>query len=238
MSMRPRRTRPIRGARDQIHPVKVLTNKEKSAIEEYLKNRWSGENKPQSRRDVAAFKELLMFELLLATGMRRMEICNLRLKDCPEWLGENAVYIYRSKNAVDRTIPLSSRVCALLALYISNYRPYFLKRHVGRQDGDKCVFYSKLKRPYNVAGVNYLVRRWGVKAGLKKIITPHKFRHTFATDNLSAEVRPINVRQLQYLLGHSSMMTTAKYVHYLAAHKVGLGEILDRRQQQQKDLSG
>ena len=92
--MRPRRTGPIRRCGDQIDPVKVLNEKEKTAIETYLKNRWSGADKPQNNADVTAFRDLLMFELLLATGIRRSELCSLRIKDMPEWIGEEAMYIY------------------------------------------------------------------------------------------------------------------------------------------------
>jgi len=237
--MRPRRSGPIRRRGDQIDPPKVLNEQEKTALETYLKNRWLGGKKPQNKADMRAFKDLLIYELLLATGIRRSELCDLRLKDTPEWIGESAIYVYCSKKTKkDRTIPLSNRLVKLVKLYIDNYRRMTLPRYVQREDGDKPLFYSQRQKPYLENSVYRKAVKWGKAAGVKKQITPHKFRHTFATDSLLDEHSRISIYELQYLLGHKSTATTMKYVHYVIARRPGMGEVLDRRGRRQSGLKG
>ena len=121
--MRARRSKPMRGRRDEIHSIKVLTPTELSAIETYLRGRWTGSKKPHNRHDLVGFRDLLMFLLFINTGIRRCELCHLRLKDTSQWLGENAIYIFKTKYCKDRSVPVSARLADLVKHYIENYRP-------------------------------------------------------------------------------------------------------------------
>jgi len=233
--MKPRRTGPIgRRSGDQIDPPKVLTAAEEQAIEKTLKNRWSGEKKPRDGADVAAFREYLIFELLCATALRRSELCHLRLKDTPDWLGCPVLFIWQAKFGKDRWIPLSNRLAGLLNIYIKNYRPQTLPRHVRRGNGERPLFYSSQHIPLPPNSLYYAVVRWARQAGIKKHITPHKFRHTCATQNLT----DIGTGPLRHILGHKHLQTMEKYEHFVIARQSWLGELLDRHGKGKKHLPG
>jgi integrase len=238
--MRKRRPGPIRRrSGDRIDPPKVLTESEKTAVETLLKNRWSGLPKPVSRRDVTAFRDYLIVQLMLATGIRRSELCNLRLKDTPDWIGRQAdeddvIYIHDSKFRKDRTIPISTDLADMLRLYIKNYRPRLMPRHICKADGSKPVFYSGWKHKLQPNSLYYNIVRFGRRAGLKKHITPHKLRHTWFTDNIG----DIGIDGIMDLGGHNSLQTTQKYSHYVLSRKAGLGEIMDRRIKTKKNPKG
>jgi integrase len=202
-----------------------LTDAEIELLEKEFKNRWSGEKKPMSNRDITAFRNYLIFELMLATSMRRGEVEGLRIKDTPDWLGENILFIYWSKFKQDRWAPLSNRLADLLRLYINNYRRLTLPRYVRRDDGDKPVFYSSQRHPLTGNGLYRNLVRAAQRAGIKKRINPHKLRHTWFTQN----IEDIGISATQAIGGHKCIQTTEKYNHYVLCRKKNLGERLDRR---------
>lgn len=152
-------------------------------------------SKPKGTRDYT------MLYLMLMTGMRVSELLNLRISDVDF---QNSYIIVRmGKGRKDRIIPLNKNVKELLYNYIKTFKP-----ENGLFDNENS---SKSRR-----GVLYIIRKYCKKAGIEKRVTPHTFRHTFATLLLR---NGENIRLVQSLLGHSSISTTAIYLHIINDEK-------------------
>lgn len=176
--------------------------------------------------DEGGMANWLMFGLMLMTGMRVSELCALRVKDTPVYLGVNAVHVHESKGRKSRDIPIGERLTESLLTYLKDYRPATLPASVRASDRRKPVFYSELKRPYGRDRIAYKLKKFALQAGLVKHFTPHMCRHTFAT--LSLFEKRIEISLLQALLGHSKLAITQRYLHTAELMNPGLGNALDR----------
>lgn len=176
--------------------------------------------------DPGGIQNCLIFDLMLQTGLRVSELCKLRVKDCPGYLGGHVIRVHQGKGRKSRDIPVSGRIAANLSSYLKRYRPATLPSMVRVSDRRKQVFYSVRKRPFNRDQVAYLLRKLASKAGIDKHVHPHMTRHTFATNAL-LENR-VNVSELQVLLGHSKLATTQRYLHTAELLDDRLGNALDR----------
>ena len=110
--------------------------------------------------------------------------------------------VRQGKGRKDRYVPLSERLLTELRLYWRIDRPPTLL-FPGRD----------LQRRLNPSSVQKVCGKAARKAGLVKRVSPHTFRHTFATHHLEAGT---DLRTIQVLLGHSSLSTTAVYLHVAA----------------------
>lgn len=158
----------------------------------------------QSKRDVPgggmALRDVAILELLFATGIRVSELCALKPNDVR--LEEGEVIIY-GKGAKERLVQIANP--AVLQV-LQEYRSAFAAA-IG------CVgkfFVNRLRRPLSDQSVRSIVRKYARLAGLEQHITPHMFRHSFATLLLEEDV---DIRYIQRLLGHSSIVTTQIYTH-------------------------
>lgn len=140
-------------------------------------------------------REKAIFELLLSSGVRVSEMCGLNLSD----------------------VSLSERECEVLGkgrkrrtCYFSAAAKLHLERYLSkRADEESALFVSKSK-PHarlSVSAVEALTRELGKRAGVKNV-HPHRFRRTFATNNLR---RGMKLEEIQQLLGHSNISTTLIY---------------------------
>ncbi len=171
-------------------------------------------------------KLYLIFDLMLMTGIRVSELCNLRVKDTPGYLGMNAVRVYLGKNKKNRDIPVSKRMAANIRTYRKDLRPQTLPAHVRASDSRQRMFYSSLKKPFTRRGLGYQIARCGRLAGIVKHLTPHMCRHTFATRALMDS--KINLPELQIFMGHAKITTTQSYIHLVTLLTGDYGERLDR----------
>jgi integrase/recombinase XerD len=151
---------------------------------------------PLKRRDRA------ILEVLYGSGLRISELGGLRL---PEVLFAEQLLRIWGKGGRERIVPLGKSAIAALESYLANGRLYF----VGPRSED-FVFLSAHKRPFSRMGLWMVVRRWVQAAGIRKRITPHTFRHTFATHLLEGGA---DLRAVQAMLGHESINTTQIYTH-------------------------
>jgi len=161
----------------------------------------------------------MICDLLLNSGLRESELCDLRVQDTPLVLHKSVVAVYIGKNEKDRDIPIPDPTAKALEDYIKNVRPKTLPRYVTRKDITKPVFYSQRKKPYTPAGIYYLIRKAGEAAHILKRVKPHMLRHTYATNMLN---NGTNERELQILLGHSDIRTTLVYSHIINARMLSL----------------
>ena len=147
-----------------------------------------------------------MLELLFAGGFRVSELCKLKFEDLsPDRL---AIRI-NGKGNKERTIYLENiEVVRALNRYLA-YREAV-------PDGNGYLFITKFDRPLSTQAVRNLVRKYSEMSGIHKNITPHVFRHSFASLLLEEGV---DIKYIQDFLGHSSISTTQIYLHTTSSQK-------------------
>ncbi len=169
-------------------------------------------------------KHLLMFDILIHTGLRANELCRLQVRHTPSVLGVDMLEVYRGKNQKDRTISISSRLADAIINYIAKHRSNTMPRHLRRSDVNQLVFYNERCKPYTPNVLYLLFRKAGENAGIPKRIHPHMFRHTFAVQALRSGV---DIYTLQELLGHGDILTTTQYLRFMNTQQKELGSKLD-----------
>jgi integrase/recombinase XerD len=143
-----------------------------------------------------------MLELLYATGMRISELLGLTIHDLH---GTDLIILVRGKGSKQRYVPVLDNVLSLVVDYIAKVRPLLLK-----YKKSDYIFLNSTGGKLSRMGFWKILRNAVLIAGIKKEITPHTFRHSYATHLLEAGV---NLRIVQTLLGHSSINTTQIYTH-------------------------
>jgi integrase/recombinase XerD len=132
-----------------------------------------------------------------AAGLRVSEVVALRVTDIDSQ--RMVIHVRQGKGKKDRYVMLSTRLLAMLRAYWKTTRP------------TNWLFPGPdPKLPLHPHSVQAACKKARHSSGLKKLITPHTLRHSFATHLLEAGT---NVRTIQLLLGHSSLYTTARYIH-------------------------
>ena len=142
-------------------------------------------------------RNAIVLELLFSTGMRVSEVSNLEIKNMD--LKSNNIYIF-GKGSKERIMCLANEKLLLL---IDDYLEI-------RNSNNQFLFVNKLGNVYSEQSIRNMVDTYAKAAGVELHITPHMFRHTFATALLDEDV---NIRYIQQLLGHSSIVTTQIYTH-------------------------
>ena len=153
---------------------------------------------PTQRNGV--LRDIAVLELLFATGVRVSELCALRCDDVRLEEGEIKIY---GKGAKERFVQIANpNVLGALSSYQEAYKD------VITQSG--AFFVNRLHKPLSDQSVRSIVNKYCRLAGVESHITPHMFRHSFATLLLEEGV---DIRYIQRLLGHSSILTTQIYTH-------------------------
>lgn len=152
----------------------------------------------------SAVRNTAILELLFATGARVAEICTLR-SDNVDLLG-NSVKFY-GKGSKERIIPIENfAVLSILRKYHSLFE---------KEIPDSGYFFvNKLGRRMTEHSVRNMINFYCKQCGVDMHITPHMFRHSFATLLLEEDV---DIRYIQRMLGHSSITTTQIYTHVTSA---------------------
>ena len=152
----------------------------------------------------SAVRNTAILELLFATGARVAEICTLR-SDNVDLLG-NSVKFY-GKGSKERIIPIENfAVLSILRKYHSLFE---------KEIPDSGYFFvNKLGRRMTEQSVRNMINFYCKQCGVDMHITPHMFRHSFATLLLEEDV---DIRYIQRMLGHSSITTTQMYTHVTSA---------------------
>ena len=151
---------------------------------------------PQAMRDRA------MFELLYATGMRVSEIIRLKLNEIEL---ESGFCIVHGKGDKSRLVPIGDVAKDMLADYLGTARQSLL-----RARKSDYVFLTSRGGPMTRQAFWARVKRWAKEAGVGKNVSPHVFRHSFATHLLN---HGADLRAVQAMLGHSDISTTEVYTH-------------------------
>ncbi len=143
-----------------------------------------------------------ILETLYSCGLRVSELCNLKFSDL--YLNEGFIKV-TGKGDKQRLVPISPRA-------ISELKNYFMTRgeHLVKPEYEDYVFISRFGKNISRIMVFHIIKELAVKAGIKKTISPHTFRHSFATHLLEGGA---NLRAIQCMLGHESIGTTEIYMH-------------------------
>ena len=153
----------------------------------------------------ATLRDLLILELLFATGMRVSEISNLNLEDID--LKSNTVRII-GKGDKERTIHICDNEIKMI---LKEYLKLF---HTNRKK--PYLFINRLDGKISEQSIRFMVKKYQQLVGIEKHITPHMFRHSFATMLLEEGV---DIRYIQHILGHSSISTTQIYTQVNMKHQ-------------------
>ncbi|MCD8094236.1 MAG: site-specific tyrosine recombinase XerD [Bacteroides sp.] len=143
-----------------------------------------------------------ILETLYSCGLRVSELCNLKLSDL--YFDEGFIKV-EGKGNKQRLVPISPRV-------IKEIRYWLLDRNQGKikQGFEDYVFLARWGNNISRIMVFHLIKELAEKAGITKNISPHTFRHSFATHLLEGGA---NLRAIQSMLGHESIATTEIYTH-------------------------
>ena len=154
--------------------------------------------------------------LLYGTGMRRSEVSQLKVSAIDS--GRMVIRVEQGKGGHDRDLPLSPALLETLREYFRWKRPriYLFPSSDGHRGIDK---------PMSDKSVWYACTEAARHAGLKKRVTPHTLRHSWATHLLEGGT---DLRTIQMLLGHGDLETTAKYLHLSQKHLHAVANPLDQ----------
>lgn len=151
-----------------------------------------------------ALRDAAVIEVLFSTGMRISELCSLKPIDIDFY--EQTILIY-GKGDKERRIQIGNKdVLSILLKYRDNFRTEIEKCHY--------FFVNQSARPLSDQAVRRMINKYTSLAAIELHITPHMFRHTFATSLLEADV---DIRYIQEMLGHSSINITQIYTHVAMA---------------------
>lgn len=154
-------------------------------------------------------RDIAVIELLFATGMRISELCSLSPVNVN--LINRTVLIY-GKGSKERIIQIGNEdVYQILCKYVQEYQ------HEIERTGH--FFINHLGEPLSDQSVRRMIRKYSDAAAINLHITPHMFRHTFATALLDADV---DIRYIQEMLGHSSINITEIYTHVTTAKQMSI----------------
>ena len=141
-----------------------------------------------------------ILETLYSCGLRVSELCNLKLSDL--YLNEGFIKV-EGKGSKQRLVPISPRA-------INELKNYFVERGNAKIKHEDFVFISRFGKNISRIMVFHIIKELADRIGLKKSISPHTFRHSFATHLLEGGA---NLRAIQAMLGHESIGTTEIYTH-------------------------
>jgi len=145
-----------------------------------------------------------VLEVFYSTGIRLEELMNLTIFDCD--LQGGLLRVNKGKFAKDRVVPLGRHAVKFLKEYITRIRP-------GQTKNNKALhslFVSRFSEPLSKQVIEFMVRDYARKAGIKKKVTPHTFRHTFATELVR---NGADITAVRKMLGHSYLSATNIYTH-------------------------
>ncbi len=150
------------------------------------------------------YRNKAMLELLYATGLRATELVSLDIDNIDI---VNMVVRVFGKGSKERIVPLSKIAVNYLDLYINTFRNLLF---VKNQKPTNALFLNNHGKRMTRVGLYKIIGDLAIKQGIKKEITPHVLRHSFATHMIECGA---DIRSVQELLGHENVVTTEIYTH-------------------------
>ncbi len=157
-------------------------------------------NSPNSS-SLLGLRDKAILELLYGSGLRVSEVSNLTSDNLN--LESQIVTIREGKGGKDRVIPLTPASCRAISLYTNNR---FSEKPEWREE--KHIFLNHSGTPLTTRSIARLIDKYSRRLAMMMNITPHQFRHSFATHLLN---NGADIRAVQEMLGHASLSTTQIY---------------------------
>ena len=155
-------------------------------------------------------KNLAIIEVLYGCGLRVSELTGLRLSNL---LADGKVINVTGKGDKQRLVPMGGMARQAVLRYLKDVRPSLVKN---AKDARDSIFLSQRHgKPMSRQAIWQLIKKLALQAGISTAITPHTFRHSFATHLLEGGA---GLRDVQEFLGHASIETTNIYTHIDKGH--------------------
>ena len=144
-----------------------------------------------------------MLETLYSCGLRVSELTNLKITDLH--LNDNYLKVVGKGNK-ERLVPIGISAAKLIKTYISSTRSQLTPK----KEAEDIVYLNRRGAGLSRVMVFYIIKDLASRAGIKKVLSPHSFRHSFATHLVEGGA---DLRAVQEMLGHESITTTEIYTH-------------------------
>jgi integrase/recombinase XerD len=158
--------------------------------------------KEPNLKNSQGIRDRAILELMYATGMRVSEVSYLKISDLNLDLG---FIKCKGKGSKERIVPIGKVAQQFLHKYLDESRPKLLKKNISQYS-----FLAQGGRRLSRQSIWKMIKKTVLKAGIRKKVTPHTLRHSFATHLLE---RGADLRSVQEMLGHASIITTQIYTH-------------------------
>lgn len=152
-------------------------------------------------------RDKAIFEMLYSSGCRVSELASIKFEDMSSAYSSAIV---KGKGSKERRVFFEKDAVCAFQKYLVERNEKFPKTLKGESGYVPYIFLNQQGKPLSSQGIWYIVTKYSGQEGLNKRVTPHAFRHTFATAMLSCGA---DIRVVQELLGHSNISTTQRYTH-------------------------
>ena len=153
--------------------------------------------------DEAGHRNRAMLETLYGSGLRVSELVSLKIS---KLMMEQGFIRVVGKGDKERIVPMGGESKKFIELYLDHYR----KKRVAEASSEDILFLNQRGRALSRVYVFTLIKDLCLEVGIEKVVSPHTFRHSFATHLVEGGA---DLRAVQEMLGHESIMTTEIYTH-------------------------
>lgn len=191
-----------------IDPAEFITEpqKKKGKIKITLTPKEAGKLLDQPNLGtLSGIRDRAVMEMFYSTGIRLNELCTLTIYDADL---QGGVVRVKGKGSKDRLVPMGRHAVRFLREYITRVRPHFTKK----KRSSRHLFVNYYGKPLNKQVVSIMIRKYRKGAKIKKQVTAHTFRHTFATVLIKNKA---DIRAVQKMMGHVDLSTTQTYIRSL-----------------------